>query len=515
MRLGNFWLAFIGLRLLNLDLAQTANILAVFPYRYISGFQVVSPLIRALAERGHNVTMISPLSAAANFEGVRHIQVPRLNKIMEEMIDSDSFLEAFSNKWTEGILAAGLLANISYAVLSYDVVQKMMRDKTERFDMVIMEASHLDAIYGLAEYYNATLVGVSCIRLNWFVDDLAGKTAPSIDEPISPKGFYMDYSLINRIYNWIFITEEKLLEQLVFRPSQLKIFKKFFNYPPEKMEELRSRFAVILINNHFSMGRVRANVPNIIEVGGLHLSEPVEPCDEELQQFLDEAAHGVIYFSMGLDIIVKLLPDSMQESLLQTLSQLKQRVVWKSEMSMMPNNSDNLYFISRAPQRALLAHPNVKLFITHGGLLSVMEAIHSGVPMLGLPLFFDQFSNMHRVEMAGIAKVLDSDSLTTDSVTGTIKELLGNPKYAIRAKEMSRSFMDRPMSPLDTAVWWTEYALRNRDVSHIRLNEEDIPFMRYYRLDSFLSLGLRFGIITGSLIFLAYKLIRRGRELLS
>ncbi|KAH8383548.1 hypothetical protein KR009_009267 [Drosophila setifemur] len=405
-----------------------------------------------------------------------------------------------------------MVYQISDAILSDEGVQGLMLDKREHFDMLLIDAGYLDAVHGLAEYFNATLVGVSCFHFNWFTDVLAGNPAPSIYDPISPIGYSLANSLLNRFYNWMYITEEKLLERLVFRPPQLRVFKKYFKYPPEKMVEFRSRFAIILVNNHFSMGRVRANVPNIIEVGGIHLSEPAEPCGKELQQFLDEADDGVIYFSMGTEILVKYLPETMQQALLQTFANLKQRVVWKSEFTTMPNKPENVYLMSVTPQREILEHPNLRLFITHGGLSSLIEAIYSGVPMLGIPMFYDQFGNMHRLKMAGIAEVLDFGSLTTDSLNNSILELIGDPKYSARAKEMSRSFRDRPMSPLDTAIWWTEYALRNPDVSHMRLNKEEIPFLQYYLLDSCLPMGLRFGFITGSLILLGFKLYKKYRD---
>ncbi|KAH8347153.1 hypothetical protein KR059_005868 [Drosophila kikkawai] len=495
--------------LVHLAVVPAADILAVFPYRLLSPFQVVRPLVRNLVERGHSITMITPVGLPPDIEGVRHLRVPMLNKLMQDIMESDQFLDFFRSKWNEGVMSSTMLANASHAILSDGGVQKMLRDRNERFDMILMEASHLDALYGLAEYYNATLMGLSCVTTSWNIDLLAGNPAPSVYEPVSPMGYALDHSLINKWHNWVYITEEKLLERLVFRPAQLRVFKKFFGYSAEMQDDLRSRFSVILINSHFSMGRVRSNVPNLIEVGGLHLSETPEPCDERLQRFMDEAEHGVIYFSLGLEILVKFLPENMQKPLLQVFSRLKQRVVWKSEYSMIPNKPDNIYVIARAPQRQVLAHPNLRLFISHGGLLSVMEGINSGVPMLGLPLFFDQFNNLHRVKQAGMAEVLDANNLNEDTLNSTILKLLENPEYAASAKKMSKCFRDRPMSPLDTAVWWTEYALRNRDATHMRLNVEEIPLIQYYRLETALSVVFRLGLVAGSIILLGYRLYQK------
>jgi glucuronosyltransferase len=40
------------------------------------------------------------------------------------------------------------------------------------------------------------------------------------------------------------------------------------------------------------------------------------------------------------------------------------------------------------------AHPNTRLFMTHGGLLSMQETIHRGVAVVGMPVFGDQHLNM-------------------------------------------------------------------------------------------------------------------------
>ena len=44
----------------------------------------------------------------------------------------------------------------------------------------------------------------------------------------------------------------------------------------------------------------------------------------------------------------------------------------------------------QVPQQAVLAHPRTRLFVTHCGMHGVLEAVHHGVPMVGMPVFIDQ-----------------------------------------------------------------------------------------------------------------------------
>lgn len=73
-------------------------------------------------------------------------------------------------------------------------------------------------------------------------------------------------------------------------------------------------------------------------------------------------------------------------------------------------------------------HPNIKLFITHGGALSFGEAVYHGVPMVGMPFMIDQFGNVAKLVRKGFGLSLRSDSLTPETVLETLKEVLDNPK---------------------------------------------------------------------------------------
>jgi glucuronosyltransferase len=74
------------------------------------------------------------------------------------------------------------------------------------------------------------------------------------------------------------------------------------------------------------------------------------------------------------------------------------------------------------------AHPNIKVFITHGGLMGTTEAVYSAVPMVAIPLFGDQFHNVKNYEDKGIAVRLDYAAITKEKVLKALKEVLENPR---------------------------------------------------------------------------------------
>lgn len=73
-------------------------------------------------------------------------------------------------------------------------------------------------------------------------------------------------------------------------------------------------------------------------------------------------------------------------------------------------------------------HPKVKLFISHGGISGVYEAVDAGVPVLGFPIYFDQPRNIDNLVEAGMAISMDVLSVTKNSVLNAILDLVNNEK---------------------------------------------------------------------------------------
>ncbi|XP_016949796.1 UDP-glycosyltransferase UGT4 [Drosophila biarmipes] len=485
--------------------AETENILAIFSYTFGSSYLLITPFLKHLVQRGHQLTVISSVKEMPHIEGVHHIRVQKLDMLTQILLDCDYDVEI--TKWMEAQFVSEYFYNCSKFVLEDPAVQELLHNASAQYSMVILEASHTDALYGFSQHFNAPLVGIAAYGSAWNIDFLVGNSAPSVYEPMSALGYSPGHSLMEKWHNLIFITEERLVERFIYLPAQIDLYKQHFPGVSASIHELRRKFSLILINQHFSMGRVRSNVPNIVEVAGMHLAEPTEPLNDELKKILDEAKHGVVYFSMGLQVVDKWLPPGMINTMLAAFQQLKQQVVLKINDPAMVNNSRNVYARSWLPQREILNHPNVKVFITHGGLLSSIEAVHYAVPQLSLPLFYDQFQNTKRMEQMGVARRMDIMNLSAEEVVLVIEDLVNNASYKENARCLSQRFRDQPMSAMETAIWWTEYILRHKGADHMRIAEQEMSLMQYYNVDVVSVLFGRIGLSVIIMLFLGWKLV--------
>uniref|UniRef100_A0A096M9W7 UDP-glucuronosyltransferase n=1 Tax=Poecilia formosa TaxID=48698 RepID=A0A096M9W7_POEFO len=128
----------------------------------------------------------------------------------------------------------------------------------------------------------------------------------------------------------------------------------------------------------------------------------------------------------------------------------------------------NTLLVNWMPQKDLLGHPKVKLFVAHGGTNGVQETIYHGVPIVGLPVFYDQYDNLLRLQDRGAAKILTLATVDKeDTFLKTVKEVLSEPSYRINMQRLSRLHRDQPMKPIDTALFWIEFA-KHQGAAHLR-----------------------------------------------
>lgn len=285
-----------------------------------------------------------------------------------------------------------------------------------------------------------------------------------------------------RLVNTIFTHTEDLIYEFVIKRKQRNLYHKYFPNAKSSFDEMYKKSSIYFLNTHIAYSTPRPYLPNMIEIGGIHV-QPAKPLPEYIKNFLDSATEGVVVFSMGSLIQSSEWPEDKREAFVNAFKKLKQKVIWKYEADVLPNKPDNVMISPWVPQRDILAHPNVKLFITHGGLLGTTEALIEGIPVLGLPIFGDQKMNMAKAVSRGYGLQIYFHDITEENLDQALKELINNSKYYENAKIISNRFNDRPMTPQQSVVYWTEYAHRHGGAEHLKAASLDLNIIEFRLID--------------------------------
>ena len=102
-----------------------------------------------------------------------------------------------------------------------------------------------------------------------------------------------------------------------------------------------------------------------------------------------------------------------------------------------PNNA---IVVKRAPQLELLKRATV--CITHAGLNTVLESLAQGVPLLAIPITYDQPGVAARIAHKRTGVVTSLDKLTADHLAFLLNEVLTNPTYRENARKLQKAIAE-------------------------------------------------------------------------
>ncbi|MGH2989449.1 MAG: nucleotide disphospho-sugar-binding domain-containing protein [Solirubrobacterales bacterium] len=104
--------------------------------------------------------------------------------------------------------------------------------------------------------------------------------------------------------------------------------------------------------------------------------------------------------------------------------------------------ADNMAGEEFLPQTSVL--PHVELVITHGGNNTVTEALHFGVPMIVLPLFWDQHDNAQRMDETGSGIRLPTYGFEPRQMSEAIDGLIANDELGARLGAVAERLQASP-----------------------------------------------------------------------
>lgn len=212
-----------------------------------------------------------------------------------------------------------------------------------------------------------------------------------------------------------------------------QLFRKYVSPDFPEMTKVASDSALLFVNGNEFLDSVRPLPSKVIQIGGVGLSKPPILSNQWIEM-AHKGNKGFILFSLGTAAPTLAISEQNKRKIIQAFTQFPDyHFIVKADredeifrnLSLQTSNVDVVPWI---PQTSLLAHPNIKLFITHGGYNSILESSLNGVPMLVMPLFFDQHFNAKTVEYRGIGRALRPKELSDDILRYEIKSLLTDPR---------------------------------------------------------------------------------------
>ncbi|KAG7160269.1 2-hydroxyacylsphingosine 1-beta-galactosyltransferase-like 3 [Homarus americanus] len=350
-------------------------------------------------------------------------------------------------------------------------------------DVVILPAFMNECGLALVHKFKVPFIYITTSGLTpWTADLLANPENPAY-VPNQYLSYGANMNLWERTVNTLVrIISPYLRSQLVMKRVE-GVVQRFLGDPTVSLTEVEKNVSLVLVNSHYSLGHPRPLMPNVVEVGAMHC-RPARPLqDAQLRHFLDSSTVPVVVFSLGSTIRSQQLPLWLRQSVLAAFARLPYRVLWKWEGAAIPDLPPNVITSAWLPQQDVLGHERVRAFVTHGGLLSLQEAVYHNVPIVGLPLMSDQHLNVRQAVTLGLGRQLTLETLTEDNLYEAITAVVEDDQYRGRVKQTSTLLRDQETPPLQRAVYWTEHVLRHGGAPHLRSPAANMPLHQYFLLD--------------------------------
>ncbi|XP_052591905.1 UDP-glucuronosyltransferase 2B17-like isoform X2 [Peromyscus californicus insignis] len=452
-------------------------------------------ILDELAQRGHEVTVLRPASSI--FVDPQNSPTLKFETFPTSLSkdDLEKVFTRFVDVWIYEIPRdtclsySPLLQNMhneysdTYQSLCKDTVtnkQLMTKLQNSKFDVLfsdavapcgelIAELLQIPFLYSLRFTPGYTMEKYS-----------GGLILPPSYVPMILSGLGGQMTFMERVKNMICM----LYFDFWFQPFNEKKWNQFYSETlgkPTTLAETRGKAEMWLIRSYWDLEFPHPTLPNVDYVGGLHC-KPAKPLPKEMEDFVQSSGeHGVVVFSLGS--MVGNMTEEKSNAIAWALAQIPQKVLWRFDGKTPDTLGPNTRVYKWLPQNDLLGHPKTKAFVTHGGANGLYEAIHFGIPIIGIPLFGEQHDNIAYIVAKGAAVALNIRTMSRSDLLNALEAVIDNPSYKENAMWLSTIHHDQPIKPLDRAIFWIEFVMRHKGAKHLRPLAYNLTWYQYHSLD--------------------------------
>lgn len=252
---------------------DSARILALLPYNARSHYVVMEPLLQALADRNHHLTVVSsfPRSPVQTLKNYRDIDLsPYLPPVISNYT-LEGIQESLPHLFKSALFIAQIHTTVCEKVLKDEKVMALLEEK---FDLVIGEIFGADCFNYIQYKLNVPLISwVTSTPLPWMAD----RTGLP-DNPSYVPNYFVDYSphmtFPQRVFNTVTLLYAKAAYYISSELPSHRLAADVLKESLPSMEEVNRKTALVLVNSHYSLSQSRPFPPNVVEVGGIHIKQP-------------------------------------------------------------------------------------------------------------------------------------------------------------------------------------------------------------------------------------------------
>ncbi|GMS94665.1 hypothetical protein PENTCL1PPCAC_16840, partial [Pristionchus entomophagus] len=473
---------------------NSLKFLAYSPKFGSSHVQFMGKISDVLVEAGHEVVMISPqmdtLIKGAGTKKARVIEIPQAPgaQVFEEFVNNkmvkNIWRESSMFKMMDGaeVIMEANIAQCNATLYHPGIVELLRKEKfdvgyTESIDFCSMGLFHLAGIdkYAITE-------SLAMVDGNFFYSQIPSNPAyvPSFTSGFAGENM----TFLERTAN-LLITVMTGMSKESFLDQWQKVFRA---YQPDfpSLKELTVRNSLVFMNSDPLVDFPRPSAARIIDIGGIAVSDGAKKLDTTWSGIMDLRPQTVL-ISFGTFAKAHLMLDEYKKSIVETAKKFPEvTFIWKYEIPehKLSEGVDNLVETTWMPQSDILDDPRLSAFVSHGGQASVTESYYAGVPLIVIPICFDQLRNAAQVLRNGVGLVVEKTNLVnSEKLEGAIREILTNTKYGSNARKIQKMLKDRPFSMSEIFVRNMEFLAKHGPLRQLDHYGRHLNVFQYYLID--------------------------------
>ncbi|XP_071055912.1 UDP-glycosyltransferase UGT5-like [Onthophagus taurus] len=248
---------------------SSLKILTLLPYAGKSHFVSYEPLLKELANKGHEVHVYSEFPQKKPLPRYKDFVLEKVHQNSTEIVDMNDLPGEFFKRYATPLVLAGFAAEVCQK-LNQRIVKDLLKSN-EKYDLILIEYFNTDCFLGFAHTFKIPVIALSSsYPMPWHSSRFARIENPAF-VPVHFGNFPKFMSFWERLENTIMLGYCKAVYYLLCDLPGNRDAKAFFGDNLPALEKIAENTSLILVNNYFALNGAFPQVPGMIEVGGMHL----------------------------------------------------------------------------------------------------------------------------------------------------------------------------------------------------------------------------------------------------